>query len=170
MRLLIAEDEPDLLAALAKMLRAQGYAVDEAAGGEDALFKAQSYEYDAIVLDLMLPEIEGFEVLRQLRTKKKTPVLILTARQQVDDRVRGLDFGAEDYVVKPVDIHELAARLRAVKRRVGNNILSRVAGRMDVPDIAKQNEEIFCSKILKSHHGAGEIDYPITSEAVFCQS
>lgn len=136
MRLLIAEDEPDLLAALAKMLRAQGYAVDEAMDGEEALFKAKSYDYDAIVLDLMLPQIEGFEVLRQLRIKKKTPVLILTARERVDDRIRGLDFGADDYVIKPVDIHELAARLRALIRRTTGNASSEIAIADVIIDVA----------------------------------
>ncbi len=117
MRLLIAEDEPDYLATLAKLMRAQGYAVDEAEDGVDALYKAQSSDYDAIILDVMLPEKDGFEVLSELRRTRKTPVLMLTARGRTQDRVHGLDTGADDYMVKPIDLHELAARVRALIRR-----------------------------------------------------
>ncbi|CAN5581187.1 response regulator transcription factor [soil metagenome] len=117
MRLLLAEDEPDFLATLTKVLRAQGYAVDEATDGAEALHKAQITEYDAIILDVMLPELDGFELLQELRRTHKTPVLMLTARGRTVDRVRGLDTGADDYMVKPVDLHELAARVRALIRR-----------------------------------------------------
>ncbi len=117
MRLLLAEDEPDFLATLTKVLRAQGYAVDEATDGAEALHKAQITEYDAIILDVMLPELDGFELLHELRRTHKTPVLMLTARGRTVDRVRGLDTGADDYMVKPVDLHELAARVRALIRR-----------------------------------------------------
>jgi len=99
MRVLIVEDEPDLLNGLSRALRDEGYAVDTAANGEDGLFSAESNEYDAIVLDVMLPKLDGWEVLSRLRTQKKTPVLMLTARDQSRDRVRGLDTGADDYVV-----------------------------------------------------------------------
>src|SRR5690349_19162204 len=117
MRILVVEDEPDLLRGLAQALREEGYAVDTAADGEDGLYKAESWEYDALVLDIMLPKMNGWEVLRRLREKKKTPVLMLTARDQSRDRVRGLDTGADDYVVKPFDLPELFARLRALIRR-----------------------------------------------------
>jgi two-component system OmpR family response regulator len=117
MRILIVEDEPDLLRGLARALRDEGYAVDTAEDGEDGLFKAQSVNYDALVLDVMLPQLDGWEVLRQLRTTKKTPVLLLTARDRSADRVRGLDTGADDYLVKPFDLPELLARLRALIRR-----------------------------------------------------
>lgn len=117
MRLLIAEDESDYLATLAKVMRAQGYAVDEAQDGIDALHKAQINDYDAIILDVMLPEKDGFDVLSELRLTRKTPVLMLTARGRTQDRVRGLDTGADDYMVKPIDLHELAARVRALIRR-----------------------------------------------------
>ena len=120
MRILIVEDEPDLLRSLAKALREEGYAVDSAADGEDGFFKAESYNYDAIVLDVMLPKIDGWEVLTRLRKIKKTPVLMLTARDQSRDRVHGLDTGADDYVVKPFDLAELLARLRALIRRSAN--------------------------------------------------
>jgi two-component system OmpR family response regulator len=117
MRVLVIEDEPELLRALAQALREDGYAVDEAADGEDGLFKATSWDYDAIVLDLLLPRKDGWEVLAGLRRQRKTPVLILTARDAVADRVRGLDAGADDYLVKPFDLAEMLARLRALIRR-----------------------------------------------------
>jgi two-component system, OmpR family, response regulator len=86
MRVLAVEDEPDLLSSLMKALREDGYAVDGAPDGEEGLFKAESYDYDAIVLDIMLPIIDGWELLRRLRKTKKTPVLMLTAREAVRDR------------------------------------------------------------------------------------
>lgn len=120
MRILIVEDEPDLLRSLAQALREEGYAVDSANNGQDGLFSAESYDYDAIVLDVMLPKMDGWEILKRLRKTKKTPVLMLTARDQSRDRVKGLDTGADDYVVKPFDLPELFARLRALIRRSVN--------------------------------------------------
>ena len=120
MRLLVVEDEPDLLTVLLHALRKEGYAVDAATDGEEALYKSQSTDYDAIVLDVMLPRFEGWEVLARLRKSKATPVLMLTARDRSADRVRGLDTGADDYLVKPFDIAELFARLRAIIRRGAN--------------------------------------------------
>ncbi|MBL9170514.1 MAG: response regulator transcription factor [Verrucomicrobiales bacterium] len=117
MRVLVVEDEPRLLHNLSKALREEGYAVDTADKGGDGLFKAESYDYDAILLDVMLPELDGWEILQRLRTKKSTPVLMLTARDSSPDRVRGLDTGADDYLVKPYDLPELLARLRALIRR-----------------------------------------------------
>lgn len=117
MRILIVEDEPRLLRNLAKALREEGYAVDTADAGDNGLYKAESYDYDAIVLDVMLPRLDGWEVLERLRRQKQTPVLLLTARDASRDRVRGLDAGADDYLVKPFDLSELLARLRALIRR-----------------------------------------------------
>ena len=88
-----------------------------AAAGDEGLYKAESYDYDAIVLDIMLPRLDGWEVLERLRKQKQTPVLMLTARDAPKDRVRGLDIGADDYLVKPFDLSELLARLRALIRR-----------------------------------------------------
>ena len=126
MRVLVVEDEPDLLAGLLQTVREDGYAADGAADGEDGLYKAENYEYDAIILDLMLPALDGWEVLRRLRKTKKTPVLLLTARDAVRDRVRGLDTGADDYLVNPFDHDELLARLRALIRRSANQAESRL--------------------------------------------
>src|SRR5213594_5111492 len=117
MRILVVEDEPRLLRNLAKALREQGYAVDTADAGDEGLYKAQTYSYDAIVLDVMLPRLDGWEILTRLRKQKQTPVLMLTARDAGKDRVRGLDTGADDYLVKPFDLPELLARLRALIRR-----------------------------------------------------
>jgi two-component system, OmpR family, response regulator len=117
MRILVVEDEPRLLRSLAKALREEGYAVDTAEAGDDGLYKAESYNYDAIILDIMLPRLDGWEVLERLRKQKQTPVLMLTARDAGKDRVRGLDTGADDYLVKPFDLPELLARLRALIRR-----------------------------------------------------
>jgi two-component system, OmpR family, response regulator len=117
MRLLIVEDEEDLRRGLEQALREEGYAVDAAGEGTDALYKAETWDYDAIVLDVMLPGLDGWEILRRLRRNKKTPVLLLTARDAIRDRVHGLDLGADDYLVKPFDLGELLARVRALIRR-----------------------------------------------------
>ncbi|MGC4033773.1 MAG: PEP/pyruvate-binding domain-containing protein [Tepidisphaeraceae bacterium] len=117
MRVLVVEDEPDLLEVLAQSLREDGYAVDEAADGNTGLFKAEGNTYDAVILDLMLPGMSGWEVLKKLRKTKATPVLILTARDATPDRVQGLDAGADDYLTKPFELVELQARLRALIRR-----------------------------------------------------
>jgi len=117
MRILVVEDEPDLLRTIAQVLREDGYAVDEAADGAEGLYKARAWSYDAIVLDLLLPELTGWELLQALRRTHSVPVLILTARDEVADRVRGLDSGADDYLTKPFALAELRARLRALIRR-----------------------------------------------------
>ena len=117
MRILVVEDEPRVLRSIAKALREEGYAVDTAGTGEEGQYKAENYGYDAIVLDVMLPIVSGWEVLEHLRKQTPTPVLMLTARDTGSDRVRGLDLGADDYLVKPFDLPELLARLRALIRR-----------------------------------------------------
>jgi two-component system OmpR family response regulator len=117
MRLLLVEDEPDLVSGLTRALRKEGYSVDSALDGEEGLHKATNAAYDAIVLDVMLPKLDGWEVLSRLRQTHETPVLMLTARDASADRVRGLDAGADDYLVKPFDVPELLARLRALIRR-----------------------------------------------------
>ena len=117
MRVLVIEDEPDLLSVVMQALRESGYAVDGASDGREGLFKAKSAEYDALVLDLMLPGMDGWSLLRELRKTHVTPVLLLTARDSLPDRVRGLDAGADDYLTKPFELAELLARLRALIRR-----------------------------------------------------
>ncbi len=118
MRILVVEDERKMAALIGRGLREEGMAVDVADRGEDALYRAAATEYDAIVLDVMLPGIDGFETCRRLRDDGVwSPVLMLTARDAVSDRVEGLDQGADDYLLKPFSFAELLARLRALGRR-----------------------------------------------------
>ena len=118
MRILLVEDEPSAAQMLAKGLREQSYAVDVAGDGENALFQASINDYDLVLLDVMLPLKDGFTVCRELRAAGLTiPVLMLTARDAVQDRITGLDLGADDYLTKPFDFHELLARVRALLRR-----------------------------------------------------
>jgi two-component system, OmpR family, response regulator len=118
MRVLVVEDEVKMAALIRRGLREEGMSVDVTERGEDALWMAGSTEYDAIVLDVMLPGIDGFETCRRLRTDGVwAPVLMLTARDAVEDRVAGLDGGADDYLTKPFSFAELLARLRALARR-----------------------------------------------------
>jgi two-component system OmpR family response regulator len=118
MRVLVVEDELRMAALLKRGLAEEGYAVDVASTGPDALWHATEFDYDAILLDVMLPGISGIEVCRQLRAHKRwVPVLMLTARDAIEDRVRGLDAGADDYLIKPFSFDELSARVRALIRR-----------------------------------------------------
>ena len=118
MRILVVEDEKQLAGILRRGLREHGYAADEAHDGEDALSLVETSEYDLIVLDVMLPGLSGLEIARTLRARRiGTPILMLTARDTVDDRVAGLDSGADDYLIKPFAFRELLARIRALLRR-----------------------------------------------------
>lgn len=118
MRLLIIEDDAKLAPLLARGLREEGFAVDVARDGEDGAYRAAGQDYDLIVLDVMLPGLDGFEVLERMRARgRRTPVLMLTARGAVEDRVRGLNGGADDYLKKPFEFEELLARIHALLRR-----------------------------------------------------
>jgi two-component system OmpR family response regulator len=118
MRILVVEDDIKLVRALRRGLHQEGYAVDVAGTGDDGLVQATTHDYAALVLDLMLPGLDGFEVCAELRRRERwMPVLMLTARTDVRDRIRGLDGGADDYLVKPFDFGELLARLRVLVRR-----------------------------------------------------
>lgn len=117
MRVLVIEDQPDLRRLLVEILEEEGYAVDSSADGNDGYSKAAAWPYDAIVLDMMLPGIDGWDLLEELRKTRATPVLILSARDAMSDRVLGLDLGADDYLGKPFERQELLARLRALIRR-----------------------------------------------------
>lgn len=118
MRILVVEDEKKINDVIVKTLKKEKYGVDSCFDGEEALDYIFSVEYDIILLDIMLPKKDGFEVLKSMRKKGiKTPVLFLTARDQIEDRVRGLDLGADDYLVKPFAFEELLARIRVVLRK-----------------------------------------------------
>jgi DNA-binding response OmpR family regulator len=135
MRILLVEDEPHAAQVLAKGLREQSYAVDIASDGEAAIFQAATNDYDGVILDVMLPIVDGLGVCRTIREAGcKVPILMLTARDAVEARVEGLDAGADDYLVKPYDIRELTARLRALIRR-GHQPVTRerlVVGRLGI--------------------------------------
>ncbi len=118
MRILVVEDYPPLRKSVAQGLREAGYAVDEACDGEQALWHARADEHDVIILDLMLPKVDGLSVLRKLRDRRcPSHILVLTAKDTQDDKVRGLELGADDYLVKPFHFAELAARVKALIRR-----------------------------------------------------
>lgn len=118
MRILVVEDAPDMNRLIGKVLKKAGYSVDGCFNGEEALACLRGAEYDAILLDVMMPRLDGYELLKRLRSKgMDTPVLFLTARDAVADRVKGLDLGADDYLVKPFDFDELLARIRAMTRK-----------------------------------------------------
>ena len=120
MRLLLVEDDARIARFVAKGLREQTYAVDVASTGEDALYQAAINTYDLVILDVMIPGRDGFEVCRELRKSgQRMPILMLTARDAVEDRITGLDHGADDYLTKPFEFRELLARLRALLRRSG---------------------------------------------------
>ena len=120
MRLLLVEDDPRIARFVAKGLREQAYAVDVAATGDDALYQAAVNTYDLVILDVMIPGRDGFAVCRELRKSgQRMPILMLTARDAVEDRIAGLDHGADDYLTKPFEFRELLARLRALLRRSG---------------------------------------------------
>ena len=120
MKLLIVEDEKRLCQTVAKHLKAEGYAVDFCHDGADALDYMAGTEYDAVILDIMLPGLDGISVLKTMRSQKiKTPVLLLTAKNTVEDKVKGLDSGADDYLTKPFSLEELSARIRVMIRRTG---------------------------------------------------
>ena len=124
MNILLVEDERRLADSISEILRSQKYACDAVYDGEEGLAYGESGIYDVIVLDIMLPKMSGFDVLKNLRAKKiNTPIILLTARDNVSDKVKGLDFGADDYLTKPFSKDELLARIRALSRRTGDVII-----------------------------------------------
>ena len=130
MKILLAEDEVDLNNVVTRYLKKNGYSVDSVLDGEEALDYLEYSEYDLVILDIMMPKVDGFEVIKKLRNKgNHTSILMLTARDNADDKVKGLDLGADDYIVKPFDFNELMARIRAVvRRKYGNSSNKLVIG------------------------------------------
>jgi len=139
-KVLLVEDSPRLQMSVGRALRKAGYTVDITGDGEDGLWKAESNEYDAIVLDIMLPKLDGLSLLRQLRQKGRvTHVLLLTAKDTVEDRVHGLQLGADDYLVKPFALDELLARVEALCRRAyGQKQTRLVIADLEIDTVAKE--------------------------------
>lgn len=165
MRILVIEDQPDIQRLLRACLEDEGYAVDTACDGEVGLAKALVWPYDVVVLDLMLPKLDGLSLLERLRERRSTPVLILSAKDTLPDRVRGLDDGADDYLTKPFERAELLARLRAIIRRaagqsqstilvgsVSVDLRSKLVSVDDVP-IALTSREYSVLEYLITHQG-----------------
>ena len=140
MRLLVVEDERDLAQTLRRALEEEAFAVDLAEDGEEGLFKIRELPYDAVILDLMLPGLDGWSVLRAARADGiQTPVLVLTARDAIQERVRGLNLGADDYLIKPFALAELVARVRAMIRRAYGNPASTIQiGDITIDTAARQ--------------------------------
>lgn len=148
MRILVVEDEKSLNRVISKRLEKEGYSVDSCYDGEDALYYIEVGEFDAIILDIMLPKKDGIEVLKNIRDKKiQTPVLFLTAKDSIEDRVTGLDAGADDYLVKPFAFDELLARIRVMVRKTAGsttNIFTIADLSMDIASrrVWRGNDEI----------------------------
>lgn len=152
MRILLVEDDLPLAQALQQSLRYEGFVVNHVENGKDALAALAIPEHDMAILDLGLPDMDGLQVLKKLRAKKQlTPVIILTARDTIEQRVQGLDFGADDYLVKPFDINELLARLRVIERRLGtadSAVININAVKLDsaAHKVFLNEQELNCSK------------------------
>ena len=157
MRILVVEDEKDLAEAIAAGLRKQGYAADIALDGEEALNVFEINEYDLLILDLNLPKVDGIEVCKKIRAGgSSTGILMLTARSGLDDRVNGLDLGADDYLIKPFHFPELLARVRALLRREG----------VPRPAILRVGELVLDPNALKGYFKSSEIVFTIKEFAI----
>jgi two-component system copper resistance phosphate regulon response regulator CusR len=160
MRILLVEDDPGVRRFVVKGLREKAYAVDTASTGEDALYQVDINEYDLIILDVMIPAPDGFEVCRRLREAgRRTPILMLTARDAVEDRVTGLDRGADDYLTKPFEFRELLARLRALLRRSTELHPPRLSVGDLVLDTAAQNATSAGHAISLTHKEYALLEY-----------
>ena len=150
MKFLIVEDEKRLAQAIAQIMSEQKYFTDVVYTGTDGLFYAQNEQYDAIILDIMLPGMSGIEVAKRLRQEKNsTPILMLTAKDEISDKVEGLDSGADDYMTKPFSPEELLARLRALIRRPGEMILEDIGlGSIDFNKITRVPKDIYLSILI----------------------
>jgi len=139
MRVLLVEDSQRLQASIGKALRRSGYAVDTSGDGETGLWLAESNDYDAVILDIMLPKLDGLALLRRLRQKgRQTPILLLTAKDRIEDRVTGLQSGADDYLVKPFALQELLARVQVLcRRQYGNKSSSIIVSDLEIDTTAR---------------------------------
>lgn len=144
MRILIADDEHDLLDVTIKRLKSDGFSVDGCENGEDALFYIENTKYDLAVLDIMMPKLDGLTVLRTLRARKNSiPILLLTAKDSINDRVEGLNAGADDYLIKPFAYDELIARIRALLRRHSDE-------KTDILSVADLTMELSTKKVMRN--------------------
>ncbi len=168
---LVVDDEAGVLRLMKLELTAQGFRVVTAAGGEDALRLAEEQRPDAIVLDVMMPDISGLEVMRRLRERANVPIILVTAKDKDSDKVRGLELGADDYVVKPFNPDELGARIRAVLRRAFSADVDRVirAGSVEIDLnrrlVTKNGQQVSLTRTewLLLQHLAGNPDKVILS-------
>jgi len=164
MRILVVEDQPDLQRLLRACLEDEGYAVDTAGDGEAGLAKGLVWPYDVIVLDLMLPKLDGISLLERLRERRSTPVLILSAKDALPDRVRGLDSGADDYLTKPFERAELLAQIRAIIRRVAGQSQSTFrAGAVSV-DLRSKTVSVDDALIALTSREFSVLEYLITHQ------
>lgn len=139
MRILVVEDDHDVRIGLEQILSENAFLVDIVDNGSEGLYRALNWEYDAVILDVMLPEMDGWKILQKLRENKATPVIMLTALGQTNNRIRGLDHGADDYLCKPFDSGELLARLRALIRRSAGHANNRIEiGRVSIDTTSKE--------------------------------
>ena len=167
MRILVAEDERDLNEILCKKLRSEDYCVDGCFDGEEALDYLASVDYDAVILDIMMPKRSGLEVVEQLRRQgNQTPVLFLTARDSIDDRVTGLDAGADDYLVKPFAFDELLARLRVMTRKRGGERSNLFTIDDLTPDIRSKRVERGGAELKLSAKEYALLEYLIRNKGV----
>ena len=158
MRILVVEDEPDMNRLIIKTLKKEGYSADGCQNGEDALVYLAGAEYDTILLDVMMPKLDGFSLLQKIRHQgMDVPVLMLTARDAVSDRVKGLDYGADDYLVKPFDFDELTARIRAMTRRQAGSRSNQLSIADLTIDIRKKTASRGQRHTDDSHYGPGAV-------------
>jgi len=134
-RLLVVEDEPSIVKGLKYSLEQDGYQVDSAFDGREAITKLESANYDLVILDVMLPEVDGFEVLRRIREKDQLPVIMLTAKGEDMDKILGFEYGADDYLTKPFNILELKARIKALFRRSVSNLAGKDVKHINVKNM-----------------------------------
>ncbi len=167
MRILIAEDEPDLNEIISKRLKNAGYSVDSCFNGDDALYYAQNCDYDAIIMDIMMPKVDGITALRKMRSCRiSTPVILLTAKRDISDRVLGLDAGADDYLTKPFSFDELLARLRVVFRRKSDNLTNVFTVDDLIVDCDKKTVSRAGNPITLSNKEFAVLEYLIRNEGI----
>ncbi|MEM7792480.1 MAG: response regulator transcription factor [Verrucomicrobiota bacterium] len=152
MKVLIVEDNKTLLKQLVRSLREHSYVVDSAENGEEGLYKVLNWPFDLLIMDVMLPEMSGFEVLKRLRKVSEVPVLLLTARGHISDKVEGLNLGADDYIVKPFEMNELLARIRSILRRSKSQVqpdieVGELTIKMNSGQVFKSGEEILLTNM-----------------------